>query len=283
MNPKIIAFANQKGGVGKTTCCVSLSAIISGLFGYKVLLVDLDPQGNATMGSGLNKSEIAFNIGDVLQEKVPVTKAIANNNCFDILPSNIEVTEAEVNLTKLSNKQQQLKYTLNLIKQNYNFIFIDCPPSLNILTINALIAADSILIPMQCEYYALEGISALINTIEGIKSINSYLSIEGIIRTMYDPRNRLCKDVSLQLIEHFNKLVYNTLIPRNIRLAESPSYGMPIISYDPNSKGAKAYEKLAKEFLKKNFQSTIINRKNINTKIKANNLNKKMQVNKELN
>lgn len=254
MNAKIIAFANQKGGVGKTTCCVNLAAIITNLQ-RKVLLVDLDPQGNATMGSGLNKSEVAFTVGDVLQEKISITKAIIPNIWFDVLPSNIEVTEAEVNLTKLNNQQYKLTSALSMIKDNYDFIFIDCPPSLNILTINALIAANSILIPMQCEYYALEGLSALINTIEGIRSINKSLVIEGIIRTMYDPRNKLCKDVSLQLIEYFGKLIYGAVIPRNIRLAECPSHGMPILSYEPNSKGAKAYVKLAKELLKNNAKT----------------------------
>ncbi len=260
MNAKIIAFANQKGGVGKTTCCVNLAAIITNLQ-RKVLLVDLDPQGNATMGSGLNKSEVAFTVGDVLQEKISITKAISPNIWFDVLPSNIEVTEAEVNLTKLNNQQYKLASALSMVKHNYDFIFIDCPPSLNILTINALIAANSILIPMQCEYYALEGLSALINTIEGIRTINKSLVIEGIIRTMYDPRNKLCKDVSLQLIEYFGKLIYGTVIPRNIRLAECPSHGMPILSYEPNSKGAKAYVKLAKELLKNNAQT--INQKTI--------------------
>lgn len=287
MSARIIAFANQKGGVGKTTCCVNLSAIITHMQ-KRVLLVDLDPQGNATMGAGLNKSEVAFTIGDVLQDKVSINKAIAPSIWFDILPSNIEVTEAEVNLTKTNNKQQTLKYSLDIIKNNYDFIFIDCPPSLNILTINALIAADSILIPMQCEYYALEGLSALMNTFDGIKCINKSLVIEGILRTMYDPRNKLCKDVSLQLIEHFGKLVYSTVIPRNIRLAESPSHGMPIISYEPNSKGSKAYIKLAKELLKNYSQLSINKYINVNTNNQnkqnlkqQNTINKKLQKQKE--
>lgn len=250
MNAKVIVVANQKGGVGKTTCCINLSAAIQRL-SKKVLLIDLDPQGNATMGSGLNKLELEFNVGDVLQDRIDISKAIIPTIWFDVLPSNIELTEAEINLANHQQRQFKLAKALNIINHNYDFIFIDCPPSLNILTVNALIAANSILIPMQCEYYALEGLSALMDTIEGIRNINQNICIEGIIRTMYDPRNKLCKDVSLQLIEHFGNLVYDSVIPRNIRLAESPSHGMPIVAYDNQSTGAKAYMALAKEFLHK--------------------------------
>lgn len=254
-NTKTIAFANQKGGVGKTTTCVNLAACIA-LAKKKVLLIDLDPQGNATMGSGFNKNEAKATSGDVLQEKIDLSSAIVAKNGFDLLPSNIDVTEAEVNLIKKSDRHHKLHIALQKIISNYDFIFIDCPPSLNILTLNALMAANSVIIPMQCEYYALEGLSSLINTINDLNNLNNKLQIEGIVRTMHDPRNKLSKDVSMQLIEHFGNLVYNTVIPRNIRLAEAPSYGMPISYYDPNSTGAKAYMKLAKEFLKKQSQVT---------------------------
>lgn len=257
MHAKIIAFANQKGGVGKTTCCVNLAATIVAQK-KKVLLIDLDPQGNATMGSGFNKLDAQFTSGDVLQGKISLSKAIVATKGFDLLPSNIDVTEAEVNLLKHSDRQHKLALALQSILYNYDFIFIDCPPSLNILTLNALIAANSVLIPMQCEYYALEGLSALISTIEDINHLNKKLHIEGIIRTMYDSRNKLCNDVSLQLVEHFGKLVYGTVIPRNVRLAEAPSYGLPILFYDKNSKGAKAYIKLAKEFLKNKNQQKYV-------------------------
>ncbi len=263
MRAKIIAFANQKGGVGKTTSCVNLAASVAGLK-QKILLIDLDPQGNATMGSGFNKVDAKFTSGDVLQKKALLVNSIVSVNGFDLLPGNIDVTEAEVNLIKESDRQHRLYSALQSVTEKYDFIFIDCPPSLNILTLNALIAADSVIIPMQCEYYALEGLSSLINTIEDINYLNKKLKIEGIIRTMYDPRNKLCQDVSVQLVEHFDNLVYATVIPRNIRLAEAPSHGMPILLYDQNSKGAKAYCKLAKEFLnrqKKSMNKPIIHKK----------------------
>ncbi len=266
MTAKIIAFANQKGGVGKTTCCINLAAGVAALK-KKVLLIDLDPQGNATMGSGFNKLEAQFTSGDVLQEKVLLSSAVVMGAGFDLLPSNIDVTEAEVNLLQHSNRQHKLTLAIKPILANYDFIFIDCPPSLNILTLNALIAADSVLIPMQCEYYALEGLSSLINTIEDINNLNEKLFIEGIIRTMYDARNKLCQDVSLQLVEHFGRIVYSTIIPRNVRLAEAPSYGLPILSYDKNSAGAKAYLKLAKEFLRNNTNNKRIKQQNTSKEI----------------
>lgn len=267
MAAKIIAFANQKGGVGKTTCCINLSAAVS-MLKQKVLLIDLDPQGNATMGSGVNKLEAKFTSGDVLQDKVSLSTAIVTTSCFDLLPSNIDVTEAEVNVLKQTNRHHKLNLAITPILSKYDFIFIDCPPALNILTLNALIAAHSVIIPMQCEYYALEGLSSLMSTIEDLHHFNENLRIEGIIRTMYDSRNKLCKDVSEQLVEHFGKLVYPTVIPRNVRLAEAPSHGLSILSYDLESSGAKAYMKLAKEFLKtqtkqKNVHRTITTSKEI--------------------
>ena len=269
MNVKTIAFANQKGGVGKTTCCVNLAAVIADT-NKRVLLIDLDPQGNATTGSGFNKNEANFTSGDVLQGKVTLPSAIVKAHCFDLLPSNMDVTEAEINVLTQSNKQKQLDLAIKSVLNNYDWIFIDCPPSLNILTLNALIAADSVIIPMQCEYYALEGISSLITTIEDI-NINfrkNNLYIEGIVRTMYDPRNKLCKDVSMELLKHFGKSVYETVIPRNIRVAEAPSCGLPVVTYDKTSAGAKAYIKLGKELLKNNLQpKTLINQpKELTTK-----------------
>lgn len=253
MNAKTIAFANQKGGVGKTTCCVNLAAVMADLK-KRVLLIDLDPQGNATMGCGFNKADAIFTSGDVLQGKATLLEAIVKLNNFDLLPSNMDVTEAEINVLKKQENHLQLTLAINSILNNYDLIFIDCPPSLNILTLNALIAADSVIIPMQCEYYALEGISSLVNTIEDI-NINfkqKKLYIEGIVRNMHDPRNKLCKDVSMQLLHHFGKLVYETVIPRNVRVAEAPSYGLPIVTYDKASAGSRAYQKLGKEFLKNN-------------------------------
>jgi chromosome partitioning protein len=257
MNTKIIALANQKGGVGKTTCCVNLSAALATLK-KKILLIDLDPQGNATMGCGVNKSTVKFTSGDVLQGKAAIDDAILDMGYFDLLPSNIDVTEAEVNVLDQPNKHLKLTLAIQKIADTYEWIFIDCPPSLNILTLNALIAANSIIIPMQCEYYALEGLSSLINTIDDINCNfqDKNLYIEGIVRTMYDARNKLSKDVSAQLTEHFNELVYKTVIPRNVRLAEAPSYGLPVIIYDKSSAGAKAYLNLAQELLNNNPHRT---------------------------
>jgi chromosome partitioning protein len=253
MEAKIIAVANQKGGVGKTTCCVNLASTIGSL-NNKVLLIDLDPQGNATMACGYNKLAANYTIGDVLQEKITIEQAIVEANGVNLIPSNIDVTEAEVNLLKHSDREHKLSKILGQIATKYDFIFIDCPPSLNILTLNALLAANSVFIPMQCEYYALEGLSSLVKTIEDIKNLNQKLHIEGIVRTMYDARNKLCQDVSAQLIQHFPNLVYDTFIPRNIRLAEAPSYGLPILLYDKQSKGAQSYLSLAKELLQANQQ-----------------------------
>lgn len=249
---KVIAFANQKGGVGKTTSCVNIAAALADAQ-CEVLLVDLDPQGNATMGSGVDKNSIRFTMNEVLQNEVNVQEAIVSKTAggFALLPSNGDLTAAEVALLRKPGQENKLKEVLALVRNKYRFIIIDCPPSLNMLTLNALVAADSVIIPMQCEYYALEGLSALMGTIGQIqKSLNPALKIEGIVRTMYDPRNRLSTEVSAQLIAHFGNTVYQTVIPRNVRLAEAPSHGMPILLYDKGSKGSESYLALTGEILK---------------------------------
>jgi chromosome partitioning protein len=251
---KIIAITNQKGGVGKTTTAVNLSAALVGKKGNPVLLVDLDPQGNATTGSGIHKHELQVSAYEVLIEQLPVQQAIISTPeaGYDLLPANGDLTAAEVQLLEVDKKEQRLKQALAQVSPNYQFIIIDCPPALNMLTINSLVASDSVIIPMQCEYYALEGLSALITTIEKIKAtFNDKLTIEGLLRTMHDPRSRLTQEVSAQLLEHFGKTVYRTTIPRNVRLAEAPSHGMPAVLYAKRSRGALAYNKLAKEVRRK--------------------------------
>ncbi len=250
---RIIAVANQKGGVGKTTTTVNLSASLVATK-RKVLVVDLDPQGNATMGSGINKHELETSIYDVLVHGVSINdvKLPTDPAGYDMIPANADLTAAEVELIDLENNESRLKMALDAVKNDYDYILIDCPPSLNMLTVNAFIAADGIIIPMQCEYYALEGLSALMNTMERIKEINPGLEIDGLLRTMYDPRSSLTTDVSSQLISHFGDKVYGTVIPRNIRLAEAPSYGVPILHYEKTSRGAVAYLALAGEVNRKN-------------------------------
>jgi chromosome partitioning protein len=246
---KILVVANQKGGVGKTTTAVNLSASLAATK-RKILMVDLDPQGNATMGSGIDKHDLELSLYDVLTGKCKVSDAImvAENAGYDILPTNSDLTAAEVELMNLPQRETRLRSALSEVSANYDYIIIDCPPSLSMLTVNAMVAAQGVLIPMQCEYYALEGLSALIQTIEKIKSnLNPGLEIEGILRTMYDPRNSLTTDVSTQLITHFGDKVYSTVIPRNVRLAEAPSYGLPALAYDKSSRGAIAYLALAGE------------------------------------
>lgn len=253
MGSKIIAFANQKGGVGKTTSCVNVAASMSSL-GKKVLLVDLDSQGNATMGSGVNKNELDYTVNDVLTGElgfsdVVIKKTVAG---YDLLPANCDLTGADLNLVKKSDKEQSLKKALLPEIKNYDFVFLDCPPALNMVTLNAFVAADSIIIPMQCEYYALEGLSALMGTISQVRqALNKNLCVEGIIQTMFDARNRLSLDVSNQLKLHFKDKLYKNVVPRNVRLAEAPSHGLPIILYDKSSRGAVAYLKLATEILKR--------------------------------
>jgi chromosome partitioning protein len=249
---KVIAIANQKGGVGKTTTSINLAASIAANR-LSVLLVDLDPQGNATMGSGIDKNALVHTSNDVLLHDCLAEQAILTTTCgFDVIPANGDLTVAEVSLMERSQRETFLFKSLQLIQNNYDFILIDCPPALNTLTINALVAADSVLIPMQCEYYALEGLAALLSTIEQVKaSVNPRLQIEGVLRTMYDTRNRLCSEVSKQLLQHFNSKVYRTVVPRNVRLAEAPSHGMPALQYDKSSPGAAAYMVLAAELLSK--------------------------------
>jgi len=250
---KIIAIANQKGGVGKTTTSVNISASLAATK-RRVLLVDMDPQGNATMGSGVNKMELELSSFDVLMGEKTIAEVLTRSGEgeYDLLPANADLIGAEVGLLDELAREIRLRNALDEIKENYDFIFIDCPPSLNMLTVNALVAATSVIIPMQCEYYALEGLSALLGSIEKIrKYLNPNLKIEGLLRTMYDPRNNLAIQVSAQLLEHFGEKVYRTIIPRNVRLAEAPSHGLPIIKYDKASRGALAYLALAGEMLRR--------------------------------
>jgi len=250
---RIIAIANQKGGVGKTTTCVNLCASLAAM-GRRILLVDLDPQGNATMGSGIDKHAVERSIYDVLVHRAPVhlVTCDAGQAGYRVLPANGDLTAAEVELIEVESRERRLRTALAEVAGDFDYILIDCPPSLNMLTLNGLVAADGVVIAMQCEYYALEGLSALLDTIEGVAStINPGLAVEGILRTMYDPRNSLTNDVSAQLHEHFGNLVYRTVVPRNIRLAEAPSHGLPALHYDRYSRGSKAYMALAGEIIRR--------------------------------
>ena len=252
---KIISIANQKGGVGKTTTAVNLSAILAKK-GKRILLVDADPQGNATSGIGLDK-EVEFSTYDLLiteQSAVDIIQPTEIKKLY-ICPSNINLAGAEVQLVSMMSREQRMKEKLNEIKDDFDFIFIDCPPSLGLITLNAFTASDSVLIPVQCEYYALEGLGQLLNTVELVKKhLNKDLQIEGAILTMYDIRTNLSNQVVKEVKKYFNDKVYKTVIPRNVRVSEAPSYGLPITVYDPHSKGSRSYEKLGKEFLKLNSE-----------------------------
>lgn len=250
---RIIAITNQKGGVGKTTTCVNLAASLAATR-RRVLLIDLDPQGNATMGSGIDKHDVELSGYHLLLEDVPIEGIIltAADAGYDLVASNTDLTAAEVRLMNLDRREIRLGQRLQPVIGNYDYILIDCPPSLNLLTLNALTAANSVLIPIQCEYYALEGLSALLETVEQIReAVNPGLEVEGLLRTMFDARNNLANDVSEQLLQHFGDKVYRTIIPRNVRLAEAPSHGVPIIKYDSASRGAMAYLALAAELVRR--------------------------------
>jgi chromosome partitioning protein len=249
---RIIAVANQKGGVGKTTTAVNLAAALART-PMRVLLVDLDAQGNATMGSGVDKRELAASSCDVLLDETPAADAIVTTpEGFDLLPGNTDLTAAELELMDAEGREQRLKRALEAVRGNYDFILIDCPPALSLLTLNALTAADSVLVPMQCEYYALEGLTALLQTIDALKGkLNPKLEVEGVLRTMFDVRNNLANAVSAELIAHFGDKVFRTIVPRNVRLAEAPSHGQSIVGYDRASRGAVAYLGLAGEVLRR--------------------------------
>lgn len=250
---KVVSVANQKGGVGKTTTAVNLSTILAKR-GKKVLMIDADPQGNGTSGLGIDK-KVNFSVYDVLVNDVDIENTLQKTMVknLDVCPSNIDLAGAEIELVSMMSREHRLKEKINSQKDNYDYIIIDCPPSLGLITLNALTASDSVLIPVQCEYYALEGLGQLVNTINLVKKhLNSSLQIEGALLTMFDARTNLSNQVVSEVNRYFDNKVYKTVIPRNVKLSEAPSYGMPISIYDPKSKGAKSYDKFVREFIKKN-------------------------------
>lgn len=256
---KIIAVVNQKGGVGKTTSTVNLAASVA-LKGHKVLLMDIDPQGNATSGLGVNKRELETSSYDVIVNALPIEKAIRKTEFENlwVLPSNMNLAGAELELVDMKHRESKIKNAVAPIKSDFDFIFLDCPPSLGLITLNALCAADTVLVPIQCEYYALEGLSQLMSTIRQVKRLyNPHIEMEGVLLTMYDGRLNLTQQVVGELKRFFPKKVYATAIPRNVKLSEAPSYGLPIHYYDKNSKGAAAYDALTDEFLKLNGKGVI--------------------------
>ncbi len=254
---KIIAFANQKGGVGKTTTCINLAAYLAKL-GKKVLVVDMDPQGNATSGLGIDKTSKIPTLYDAIAGEVMI-EDVVKKTCvdgLDIIPATVDLAGAEIELVQMDNRERVVKTTLDRVKDSYDYITIDCPPSLGLLTVNALTACNTVAIPIQCEFFALEGLSQLMNTVKLVKKhLNPDIDVEGVILTMKDNRSNLIAQVSQEIQRFFGKKVYNTVIPRNIRLAEAPSHGLPISLYDSKSKGAIAYADLAVEFLKRNGQT----------------------------